>query len=64
LRPTIERSASKPTTRASRENGEDHRRQRPAILDYAVILGAWFLMFAYMTSGGPYYPIVTRNPVR
>jgi hypothetical protein len=30
-----------------------HRRQRPAILDYALILGAWLLMFAYLTSGGP-----------
>jgi hypothetical protein len=33
-----------------------HRRQRPAVVDYAVILGAWLLMFAYMTSGGGPYP--------
>jgi hypothetical protein len=49
------------------------RRQRPAVVDYAVMLTAWIAMFAYLTSGGPYYPpgpqtyrhpIVTRNPVR
>jgi hypothetical protein len=50
-----------------------HKRQRPAVVDYAVILGLWVAMLAYLTSGGPYYPpgpqtyrhaILTRNPVR
>ena len=43
-----------------------HRRQRPAILDYALILGAWLLMFTYLTSGGPYAPPgpqTFRNPI-
>jgi hypothetical protein len=49
-----------------------HAHPRPLAFDYAVILGAWLLMFAYLTSGKLYtppgpqtysHPIVTRNPV-